>query len=76
MPNCNTGFSRDLLLTLGSDSDQVTKEDALSEEEIAFAAGHAWAAAALVPHISILANKVGLFVLETRHTALSWDLSR
>lgn len=40
------GFSRDMLLTLGADAKDVDKADALSEEEIAFAAGHAWTAAA------------------------------
>ncbi|OAL34597.1 hypothetical protein AYO20_06227 [Fonsecaea nubica] len=39
-------FSRDMLLTLGAESEKIDKADALSEEEIAFAAGHAWTAAA------------------------------
>lgn len=39
-------FARDLLLTLGAESDQVEKSDALTFKQIAFVVGHAWPAAA------------------------------
>jgi len=41
-----TGFARDLLLTLSTESDQIEKGDALTKKQIAFVVGHAWPAAA------------------------------